>query len=136
CNWAECLEDAEIVRENLAAIGIDLEIRRFSFGNMYARLANPDEPYDISQTGWIGWTPDPSEFIDVFFGIHGSTAFLNRTPQVRDAARLTGAARVAAYAALDRDVAARETPFAMAVSAMSTDFFSARIGCQAEDPIY
>jgi peptide/nickel transport system substrate-binding protein len=136
CNHPECLEQAEIVRENLAAIGIELETRTFTFGNMFTRLEHRDEPYDISETGWIGWTPDASEFADVYFGIHGSTAFLNRTPRVRDAVRLTGAPRVAAYAALDRDIAAHEAPFAMAVSATTTDFFSARIGCQAEDPIY
>jgi ABC-type transport system substrate-binding protein len=136
CNAPECLEQAEIARENLAAIGIELETRVFSFGTLYSRLENRDEPYDISETGWIGWTADPSEFADVFFGIHGSTAFLNRTPRVRDAGRLMGAPRVAAYAALDRDIAVRDAPFAMAVSATSTDFFSARIGCQAEHPIY
>ncbi len=136
CNGAECIEQAQIVRQNLAAIGIDLEIRVFPYGTVFARLEDPDEPYDISFTGWIGWVPDPSDFAGVYFGIHGSTAFLNGTPRVRDAARLTGAPRAAAYAALDRDLAAHEAPFAMAVSAATTDFFSARIGCQAEHPIY
>jgi YVTN family beta-propeller protein len=139
CNWAECLEQGEIVRENLAAIGIELEIRRFSFGNMNARLENRDEPYDISVTGFIGWTPDPSDFLEVFIDIHASTAFLDRTPlgpRLRDTSRLTGPQRIAAYAALDRDIAAQQAPFAMAVSNASTDFFSGRIGCQADHPIY
>ena len=36
-----CLEQAEIVRQNLAAIGIDLDVRRFSFGKMFERIVKP-----------------------------------------------------------------------------------------------
>jgi hypothetical protein len=39
-------------------------------------------------------------------------------------------------AALDRDVADQAAPLAPAVSGAHTDFFSARIGCQVEDPVY
>ena len=35
CNRPECLEQAEIVREYLMALGIEVEIRRFSFGAMF-----------------------------------------------------------------------------------------------------
>ena len=139
CNKPECLEQAEIVRENLKALGIELEIRRFSFGAMFARLANPDEPYDLSIFGWIGWTPDPSEFVDVMFSIAASPTFLDRTPlgrRMRAASRLAGAPRIDAYAALDRDLADQAAPLALAVSGAHTDFFSARIGCQVEDPLY
>jgi hypothetical protein len=136
CNAPECREQAEIVRENLKAIGIDLEIRVFSFGTMYARTAHRGEPYDISGTGLIGDIPDPSAFVEDFLEFHASTTFLRRTPRVRAAGRLTGAPRIEAYAALDRDMAAHEAPFAMTVSGARADFFSARIGCQAEHPIY
>ncbi len=141
CNQPECLEQAEIVRENLAAIGIDLEIRKFPFGTMFARLQNADEPFDLSVFGWIGDTPDPSEFIDVMFRLNApvSARYLDRTPwgdRMRAAARLTGAQRIEAYAALDRDLAAQAAPVAEAMSSERTDFFSARIGCQVEHPLY
>lgn len=55
---------------------------------------------------------------------------------MRAAEQLTGAQRVKAYAALDRDIAAQEAPFAEAMSSERTDFFSARIGCQVEHPLY
>ncbi len=141
CNQPECLEQAEIVRENLAAIGIDLEIRRFAFGTMYARLQNPDEPFDLSVFGWIGDTPDPAEFVNVMFRLAApvSGKFLDGTPlgpRMRAAERLTGAQRIEAYAALDRDLAAQAAPLAEAITAERTDFFSARIGCQVEHPLY
>jgi YVTN family beta-propeller protein len=139
CNVAPCLEWAQIVRANLAAIGIDLEIRPFTFKDMFQRLEKPDEPYDLSVWGWIGDTPDPSEFLDGGFGFYPSAAFLDRTRpgrRLRAASRLAGAARIEAYAALDRDIAARAAPVAPAVTSTNTDFFSARIGCQVEDPLY
>ena len=95
------------MRENLAAIGIELEIRRFSFGEMFERVRTPDEPFDLSLFGWLGELPDPSQFVDDMFAYYPPTRFLDRTrlgPRIRAASRLAGAARLAAYAALDRDI--------------------------------
>jgi ABC-type transport system substrate-binding protein len=139
CNFPECLERAEIVRENLAAIGIELEVRRFSMGEMFARVRKPDEPFDLSLFGWYGDLPDPSYFIDDMLAYHTSTGFLKRTPlgrRIRAASRLAGAARTEAYAALDRDIAAQAAPFVPIASGLKTHFFSARIGCQTENPVY
>jgi YVTN family beta-propeller protein len=140
CNVAQCLAQSEIVRANLAAIGIDLEIRRFTFREMYRRLDDPSEPFDVSLWGWIGDTPDPSGFLDDMFQYFSpSTGFLDRTrlgQRMGAASRLAGTARLEAYAALDRDIAAQAAPFAVAVSGVGTDFFSARMGCQVEHPIY
>jgi ABC-type oligopeptide transport system substrate-binding subunit len=142
CNKDECIEAAEIARANLKAIGIDLDIRRFTFGDMFARITDTelDEPFDISVWGWIGDTPDPSEFTDAMFGLFPtSTGFLAGTrlgERLRAAGRLTGAARMEAYARLDRDLIARAAPFVPAVSATRADFFSARVGCQVEHPLY
>ncbi len=141
CNQPECLEQAEIVRGNLAAIGIDVEIRRFAFGTLFERLQDPDEPFDLSLFGWIGDSPDPAEFVNVMFSFAApvSARFLDRTPlgrRMRAAERLIGAQRIEAYAALDRDLAAQAAPVAEAISAERTDFFSARIGCQVEHPLY
>jgi YVTN family beta-propeller protein len=140
CNVTQCLAAAEIVRANLAAIGIDLEIRRFTFSEMFRRIADPREPWDLSQWGWIGDIPDASGFIDDMFQYFlPSTGFLDRTQlgqRIRASSRLAGTARLEAYAALDRDITAQAAPFAVAVSGVGTDFFSARMGCQVEHPIY
>jgi YVTN family beta-propeller protein len=139
CNAPECIEQAEIVRQNLTAIGIDLEIRRFPFGTMFARIQKPDEPFDISMSGWIGDTPDPSEFMDIMMGGLLIAAAVDESPagaRLRAAAQATGAERIDTYAALDGEIAAEEAPFAQVMNNTRTDFFSARIGCQVEHPLY
>ena len=52
------------------------------------------------------------------------------------AARLTGDARLRAYARLDRDLAERAAPAAAFASGIITHFLSARMGCQVLHPIY
>ena len=140
CNVALCVEWAQIVRENLAAIGIELEVRRFgSFGEMFARAQAPGEPFDLSVWGWLGDFPDPAQYADDMFKYFRPSMFIYRTglgPQIRAASRLTGTPRIAAYAALDREITAREAPFAPIASEVHSDFFSARIGCQVEHPLY
>ncbi len=139
CNVEGCAERAEITRASLAAIGIKLEVRRFSSGELFSRIRKPDEPFDISLFGWGGDSPDPAQFIDGMLDYYTSTGFLKRTRlgrRLRTASKLAGAARLEAYAALDHDIAAQEAPFTVAASTVNTDFFSARIGCQAEDPLY
>jgi hypothetical protein len=94
----------------------------------------------VSLWGWIGDTPDASGFLDDMYQYFTpSTGFLDRTrlgQRMRAASRLAGTARLEGYAALDRDIAAQAAPFAVAVSGVGTDFFSARMGCQVEHPIY
>lgn len=139
CNLPICLEHAEIVRSNLAAIGIDLEIRQFSYTAAFTRIERPGEPWDIAMWGWIGEFPDPSQYVDQMFRWFSAASFLDRTPfgpRMRAASRLEGASRIEAYAVLDRDIAAQAAPIAPVMTAAHTDFFSARIGCQVEHPLY
>ena len=99
----------------------------------------PDEPFDLSFFGWIGDAPRP-------VGVHRRHVRLlhehavprSHAAGAADARRepARGAARIEAYAALDRDIAAQAAPFAPIVSGARTDFFSARIGCQVEHPLY
>ena len=80
CNVALCLEWAQIVRENLAAIGIELEVRRFgSFGEMFARAQAPGEPFDLSVWGWLGDFPDPAQYADDMFKYFRPSMFIYRT---------------------------------------------------------
>ena len=94
----------------------------------------------MSIWGWIGDFPDPSQFVDGMFDyFHSTTGFLDRTRlgrRIRAASKLAGTSRIEAYAALDRDIATQAAPFAPVMSTTRTDFFSARIGCQVEHPLY
>ena len=56
--------------------------------------------------------------------------------KLRAAARLAGAARYRAYARLALDLEGNSSPLLVYASDASHDFFSARIGCQAYQPLY
>ena len=44
------LAQAEILKQNLAAIGIELEIQRFPIALLFQKLATPGEPFDIGRS--------------------------------------------------------------------------------------
>jgi len=48
----------EILKQNLAKIGLDVEIKAFPFAAMVEKLRTPGEPFDIGWIGWIGQLPD------------------------------------------------------------------------------
>ncbi len=98
------------MRSNVAAIGIDLEIRQFSYTAAYTRIERPGEPCDIADhRGRLGEFPDPAQFVDQMFRWFSAASFLDRTefgPRMRAASGLEGASRIEADAAVDRDIAA------------------------------
>jgi ABC-type oligopeptide transport system substrate-binding subunit len=137
CNEPSCLNQARVLQRDLAAIGIDLTIDRASVAHMFD--LQPLGRWDITYMNWFPDFLDSSDYIDGLFGDpsgfpgHFRDAALSR--RMRAAIRLPGAARHAAFARLDEDLAraGAAAPFATAVS---TDFFSDRIGCQVHQPMY
>jgi hypothetical protein len=81
----------------------------------------------------------PSDFIDVQLGPGGRCSRSFGTPAptgaIADAARLSGDARLNAYARLDRDPRRASCAVSFA-STTTTHFFSARMGCPLLHPIY
>ena len=126
------------MRSNLAAIGIELEIREFSYIAGCTRASNPDEPWDLSHFGWVGEFPDPAQFVDQMYRWFSADSFLDRTglgPRMRAANKLEvrhGSRPTPRWTATSRAGGA-DRPV---LSAVHTDFFSARIGCQVEHPLY
>jgi YVTN family beta-propeller protein len=139
CNEPACAESGEIVRANLAAIGIEVEVRQFPLPTLFQRLLTPGEPFELAQFGWSADSADPATFINSLFASPQQPyAYLDdRRLQDRmaQAARLSGPERYRAYARLDRDLASEGAAVAYA-SQTSPDFFSARIGCQVNQPLY
>ena len=141
CNKAACLRGAEIVRSNLAALGIAVEIRQFPILEMFRREFTPGEPYDI---GWWGWSvdyADPSDFMDIALSSPALDARINRDAtryrgQLAQLSRLSGEQRLRAYGSLDIHLARRDAPLAAFANVTADDFFSARIGCQVFQPVY
>ena len=142
CDFDACDAVAQTVRTNLKAIGIDVEIKRWSIGEMYARESAPDAPFDIGIAGWGADYPDPANVLNSLFDGHaiGSGSNMSKfnenlwNRRLEAADRLTGDARDRAYAALDLALGRDAAPAAPFSYRTRGEFFSPRIGCQIEQP--
>jgi YVTN family beta-propeller protein len=141
CNTPGCTRQAEILRSNLRAIGIELDVRQFSIGEMFERVLRPTqpEPWDIVLWGWILDYPNPFDFINTQFATGADHPSGFQDPQMdrrmEEASSLSGEAGLRAYAKLDRDLAERFAPQATFASGEATYFLSARMGCQVLHPV-
>lgn len=143
CNKPPCPQQAAIVRSNLRAIGIDVEVREFSKPVMYTRASEAQAPYDILTLGWSADYADPGDFLNSLLDGRPPSgpnfARFDEPPysrQLRTAARLSGAGRYRVYGKLARELARHASPLVVYESDESRDFFSARIGCQVYQPVY
>jgi YVTN family beta-propeller protein len=139
CNVSPCPEQAQIVKTDLAAIGLRVEVNTFPADTLFTKLATPGEPFDM---GWGGWLPDWRDPAAMLNTLLESGTFV---PTFEDAtwrrrlaaaAKLTGEERYLTYARLDADLARNAAPLVAFGNLSSPDFFSARIGCQVFVPAY
>jgi peptide/nickel transport system substrate-binding protein len=133
CNFSPCREQAQIVKTDLAAIGLNVQIKVFAEDKMFAREATPGEPFDL---GWDGWLPD---YFDPAAMLHEILADSSVGPTFDDpvyqrrlaaAARLSGPERYLTYGRLDLELARDAAPLVAFDNLTDYDFYSARIGCQ------
>jgi peptide/nickel transport system substrate-binding protein len=133
----------QILKENLEALGLEVDHVTHPQRLHFAKIANPSEPFDIADVGF-GWD-DPHYALNVLFDgrtianapNHFNASYFDSTKYNRlleEASRLTGAARYRAYGELDvmlsRD-AAPAIPFA---NLNAWAFVSARVGCVVMNP--
>ena len=140
CNLPGCARNAEILKADLRPIGIDLDVRSFPIPLLIAKIATPGEPYDIALESYLGDFADPFNFINLQHAPGGVNPVPIHAPALQRrmaaAARLTGAARLRAYAALDADLTRTQAPFAVFASRITVHLFSACIGCQFAHPVH
>jgi YVTN family beta-propeller protein len=133
CDIATCAQQAEILKNDLAAIGLQVRVRKFPVLSMWARMAKPGEPFDIGTYGWVADHPDPDGMLPAMLeNPNLYPTFDDPTYQRRliQTSRLTGPRRYLAYRKLDLDLARNAAPLIAFGTALNSDFFSARIGCQ------
>ena len=142
CDLPPCLELGETVRANLAPLGIDVEVRLFPIPEMFERI-NSGEPLDLALYNWLADYPDPVNFVNGQFEggpirqrVDGAFAGNDLDRRMSEAAAVSGDARYEAYADLDHDLMAEAAPIVPYASGTNVSFFSERIGCQVEHPIY
>ena len=132
CDGSPCLEQAQIVKTDLEAIGVQVNVQAFPLQTMFLREGRPSEPFDLGYVGWIADYPDPWAMLDTVleqgaFPNFNDTAYQRRLAQ---AARLSGPERYLTYGKLEVDMARNAAPLAVYGNHVIPDFFSARIGCQ------
>lgn len=140
CNQSPCDQLAQVVKTNLAAIGIQVQVKAFPIPALVARMGRPGEPFDLGVGGWIADYADPADFLN-FLLVDGGGVLLpfddpGYARKAAAAARLTGPRRYLAYGALDADVARNDAPWIAIGNQASHDFFSTRMGCQVFNPVY
>jgi len=139
CDFPDCARHAEILRSNLAAIGIDLTVHRFPVGEMFERLRRPGEPFDLVYSNWFADFVDPNNFLQIF-DEGGFMGHLLDDPRVDQAfARATplrGDRRLAAYARLDRQLVEDVVPAVAFANGTVSHLLSSRMGCQVLHPVY
>jgi peptide/nickel transport system substrate-binding protein len=140
------LAQGSLIRDELAAIGITVDVHAFPRAEQIAREGTLGEPFDLTLEGWIDDYLDPFDTLNMF--LDGSTigpsnnrdvSYFNdpaTNAELQAAEQLTGAARFTTYGNLDVDLVRNEAPLAAIGTFNSRDFFSARVGCQTYVPPY
>jgi peptide/nickel transport system substrate-binding protein len=139
CLSAPCQAVAQNVQDELAPLGITVNIHSFTRTEEIAREQTPGEPYDIAVEGWVADYDDPSDMLNVLIGGGSVSNFghfddLFWNAKLDAASLLTGTARAHAYADIDVGVMQIAAPMAPFGTINARDFFSERIGCQTFSP--
>jgi ABC-type transport system substrate-binding protein len=132
CDGDYCAEQARIVRADLAAIGLRVQIKAFG-QDLLARMARPGAPFDLGYFEWLVDFPDPYAMLN--FAVETSTYYPTFSApswqrRLDAAARLSGPERYLTYGQLDIDLARDAAPLLAFGNVYNNDLFSARIGCQ------
>jgi ABC-type transport system substrate-binding protein len=130
-----CLAHAQTVRDNLAKIGIDVEIKQ----PPGARVSTRGEPFDLVVIRYnVAWV-DPYEYVNRMLDGRTIRATANQNLSyfnsrhynrlMDEAARLSGSARLNAYGRLAVDIARDAAPMAAMFERTNRIFVSSRVGC-------
>jgi ABC-type oligopeptide transport system substrate-binding subunit len=127
----------QILKKNLAEIGLDVQVKGIPQPAYDARINTPGEPFDIA----FFVTPsvdfyDPYAFLNLYFESRfiGRTNSSNlRSPayerRLRAASRLRGRARLRAYGRLDADLVRDVAPVVPVMYISEPTLVSKRVGC-------
>jgi ABC-type oligopeptide transport system substrate-binding subunit len=134
----------ELVRSNLAQIGVQIDPQGFRGFAIYDAAGKRNSPHAFVTVGWCQQSSDPSTFINtLFYGgndndniAHFNDPAYNR--RMERAARLTGDARLRAYTRLEHDLVTKAAPLAAWGQPANQFFFSDSVDTRSfvYQPIY
>jgi peptide/nickel transport system substrate-binding protein len=114
--------EAQILKQNLKAIGIEVEVRAFPVTLYFQKVRTPGEPWDLARIQQGGFR-DPAYLNDWFPELPKYNRLLYR------ASRLTGEARYRAYGELDVQISSEVAPEVPISTVNWPTFVSPRVGC-------
>ncbi len=133
----QCAQAAQIVKRDLARIGIDVRVR--AHDDLFGELQNPKTPFDLLLIGWYVDFADPANFVNglldferpLGYGFPEPRAFYDDRRYItlmRAANRLSGDQRASAYRDLVADLMRESPPGAVyQTRAGPAQFFSDRV---------
>ena len=132
---------AQALVHDLRQIGLDVQVKYFYFNVVSAKIAAPEEPFDLALAGWSADYGDAASFfLPLLYRRSGTQGVNLDDPRVNariDAAnRLTGEARRRAWADLDVDLMRDNPPWAPLVHPQTRTFVSRSTGCVLDHPVY
>jgi peptide/nickel transport system substrate-binding protein len=136
---------AQVVQYNLKQIGIETEIATFDRVVQNEKAGNRGEPFDLTIEGWGSDYPDPYNFLNKLLDgttiqpAHNNNISYFNDPgfnaKLQAAAKLSGDARVRAYADLDREAMRDHAPLAPYISLNARVLVGEDIGCYSFQPV-
>ena len=139
-NTPPAVAQASILAFELRQLGIDLDVKYFDVDTLSERARIPGEPFDIVLGGWVADYPDPWGFFGALFDPETGPLALVVDPRVRRRMeavnRLTGDARLRAWADLDVDLMRKDPPWAPFVHYNGRFFVSPSLGCFTPTPVF
>jgi ABC-type oligopeptide transport system substrate-binding subunit len=138
---------AQVVQFNLKQIDLNCQITPLDRVVETTKGGNRDtNDFDILVNGWGQDYPDPYDFINILLDGNGikpdnnvNLSYFNDASfnkRMEAAAKLSGAARYAAYAKLDHDLMAGPAPMAPYINTNARIFMSKRVGCYVYSQTY
>jgi ABC-type oligopeptide transport system substrate-binding subunit len=127
---------AQAIRQQLAVIDLDVEVKPMPAPALFSRITRPEEPWDLLITLWAPDFVDPFSYLNVLFdGQYAGLTNVGRfnsplhNARMRRAGRLQGARRYDAYGAVDVQLARDAAPGAALNYFNDATLVSKRVGC-------
>jgi class 3 adenylate cyclase/ABC-type transport system substrate-binding protein len=134
-NCDPCLEEARLVKSELARIGIRVRVE--DFDDPSAVAANPEAGIDILEGGWSIYEADPANFLRALLEFPPIANWIPSeiTAEARRISHLDGPVRVAAAAHLADRLVADDVVLATDGNGVVTALLSPRLGCRVFPPL-
>jgi peptide/nickel transport system substrate-binding protein len=139
CDIGGCPEQAQIVKDSLKQIGIEVELQDVPDALAVGKVGTRGDPVDLFILRHFSVYVDPSQVVDYLFDGRTIRATANTNVSyfnsahysglIERAGRLAGSARYAAYGKLAVDIARNAAPVAAFGVRKDRFFLSSRVGC-------